>query len=115
MKSSFSSQIIAVGLVMASVMAPATAAFARGGGQCMATVEAALDKYNIDKSTVEKVSFTTIMNGGGRGGGGYIETRKGWVRFNHCKGSLVVKMSPNCDFEEVYTQYGCTFPGIKHY
>lgn len=114
MRKIMSSQWLKYGLIASFIAVPTSFANAEAL-RCQATIDGVLAENNIDRSTIDKMYILAERSGGGRGGGGYISAYNGWVDFNNCKGSLVVKMSTKCDVKEVYTRYNCTFPGIKHY
>lgn len=115
MKQKFASRLLSACIVAVAVTAPAFAVQAEEELICKATIESVLDKYEIDRSTIKKMYIINQYEGQGRSSSGFIAARNGWVDFNTCKGSLVVKMSLECDVEEIYTRYGCEIPGLKNY
>ena len=38
-----------------------------------------------------------------------------WVDLKQCQGSVVIKMSRQCEIEESYSRGACTITGLKNY
>lgn len=115
MVQNFSSRLLNICIVAVAVLGSVNSAHAEKELSCKATIESVLEKYEIEESNIRKMYVINQYTGGGAGGGGWLEYRNGWVDLKSCKGSLVVKMDPDCDIEEVFTRYGCKIPGLKKY
>ena len=60
-----------------------------------------------------RVVFDEITEGGrsGQRVAGY----NAWVELTQCRGSVVLKLSLDCEIEDAYTKDACAVPGLKSY
>ena len=93
---------------------PSTA-FADGSrrGNCSASVEAELDRLNVNRSNIASISISrrTRTQGENEVTDGY----DAWVRFKSCKGALIVQMRTSCRVRGSYSRGECRVDGVKHW
>ncbi|MCR9213942.1 MAG: hypothetical protein NXI13_09505 [Proteobacteria bacterium] len=108
--------ILGAVLVAAVSLGSISPAFAMGyGNNCKAVIDSEIAKLDIPKERIKDVFTVDIFAGGGESGGARLERVEGWVKFNDCKGNLVVDLDAFCRPQGSYTTYECQVPGVKHY
>ena len=97
-----------------ALMVPAlTACLSVPDQPCRETVEQQLQQLRIDPSAVESISYAKATR----------QTRSktqtvgidAWVDLAACKGGLVINMTLQCRFKQVYSYGECRVRGLAHY
>lgn len=116
MLSQVQNRFLGAALVAAVSVGSISPAFAMGyGNNCKAVIDSEIAKLDIPAERIKEVFTVEIFAGGGESGGARLERVEGWVKFNDCKGNLVVDLDAFCRPQGAYTTYECRVPGVKHY
>ncbi|MEX0696151.1 MAG: hypothetical protein WD014_02060 [Dongiaceae bacterium] len=77
---------------------------------CAPTVERRLDELNVDRAKIGGIGYAPRVSSNRRRS--KVLGIDAWVGFPSCRGSLVIKMAPDCEFREAYASGACTLEGV---
>ena len=97
-------------LVSLSVQAPAMAADA-----CKGTFEQELSKLGVSQSDIKDMRIASITSAAAGAGSPYVVGHEAWINLKSCKGNLVLRTSPGCNYLGAYTTRQCQLPGVPQY
>ncbi len=80
--------------------------------RCEAVVDQRLDQINVDRTDIKKIFYTRQYRHRSRDESDRVVGTDAWVRFNSCKGYLVINLDKFCSVRKVYTRGQCKIPGI---
>ena len=93
-------------LVWAVALGGATAA----EHPCAPVVDDRLTALKIDRAKIGGIGYMPRVSANRRRS--MVLGIDAWVELSSCRGSLVVKMRPNCTVQEVHTTGACTLDGL---
>jgi hypothetical protein len=76
---------------------------------CAQNVSTELAKLKLGPEKVVKITYVGITGGCCD----RLKSYEAWVKVKQCTGSVVVKMSLECDVEETYARRGCDIDSLK--
>ena len=103
-------------LLSAAAVAPAASAAGHGTTEgCRDMATAAVSRHGVAAGDIRDI-FIDVLRSEGEGTS-VVTDVKAWLTVRQCaKGHLMVQMTPGCLIvEEVYTEGGCTVPGVAAY
>ena len=86
---------------------------AYGANPCETVVADRLDRLNIELGDVRGITYARNIRS--RRNNGRVVGYEAWVRFQSCKGALVIDMDRHCRVKQVYTRYECRVPGVPSF
>ena len=101
-------------LVFTSVLLAGCATY-KAYNDCDAAVDRRLDRLEISRGDVKKITFMTQIQTTGKNGDTKERGVDAYVRLHSCRGSLVIDMDEMCNVRQVYTRGKCDIPGVKHF
>ncbi len=78
-------------------------------------MERRLDRLEINRADVKKISYTTQIQSTGKNGDTKERGVDAYVRLHSCRGYLVIDMNKACHVRQVYTRGKCDIRGVKHF
>ena len=81
--------------------------------RCAGPVAEAAARGGITPEQIKRTVFIDVTDGGRDGS--FVVGYEAWVDMNTCKGTVVAKMSLECEIEETYTRGACKFSGLKNF
>jgi hypothetical protein len=79
---------------------------------CAAAVAADMARLKVGQGQISRTVFVDVRDGGCCD---HLVGYEAWVDLKQCQGSVVVKLSRNCDIEETYTRGACAVSGLKNF
>jgi hypothetical protein len=80
--------------------------------RCAKPVTAKMAQLDISPSQIKLLVFADIVEDDRSA---RLIGYDAWVDLKQCRGSVVVKMSRQCEVEEIYSRGACAIRGLKNY
>lgn len=79
---------------------------------CADAVAAGMAQLKLSRERISRTVFVDVRDGGCCD---HLVGYEAWADLKQCRGSVVVKLSRNCEIEETYTRGACTIAGLKNF
>ncbi len=79
---------------------------------CDKQVMAKLTQLGVAASQIKTKSFIEVRDGSI---GARLIGYEAWIELDHCRGNVVLNMSPECSIQQAYTKGTCKIEGLKSY
>ncbi len=79
--------------------------------RCAVPVAEAMSLRGLAPSRINRTVFVAVTDGGR--GGAYVVGYEAWMDLQSCPGTVVAKISLQCEIEETYTRGTCDFSGLR--
>lgn len=81
--------------------------------RCAGPIANAAAKGGIAPAQIKRTVFVDVTDGGRDGA--FVVGYEAWIDMKSCKGTIVAKMTLQCEIEETYSRGACDFPGLKNF
>lgn len=80
--------------------------------RCAKAAAVKMAQFDVAASQIKRIVFADIVEDDRSA---RLLGYDAWVDLKSCRGSVVIKMSVQCEIEETYSRGACTFTGLKNY